>query len=136
MADLLFIYGTLLNDDNEFAIYLKNNSSFYAEGKIKGKLYDLGEYPGAVLTTDTNGYIYGSILMLNDPEGAIEIIDNYEGYDEGQEQPNLFVRVLAEVFTEQGRVNCWVYEYNLPIKGLPLIEGGRYGVKKGDKSRA
>ena len=31
----LFVYGTLLDDGNEFAIYLKNNCSFYAEGRFK-----------------------------------------------------------------------------------------------------
>jgi len=45
MSDLLFIYGTLLKDDNEHAVYLKNNSTFYSAGKLKGKLYDIGEYP-------------------------------------------------------------------------------------------
>lgn len=126
MNDLLFIYGTLLNEDNEFAVYLKNNSSFYAEGKINGQLYDLGEYPGAILSLNNGEYIYGSIVRLSNPEKVLAVVDDYEGYGDEQEQPNLFVRVLAEVETEKGRVTCWVYEYNLSVEGLVQIESGKY----------
>ena len=126
MIDLLFIYGTLLNDDNEFAIYLKNNSSFYAEGRINGRLYDLGEYPGAVLSPNCGEYIYGSIVKLYNPEKVLPVIDDYEGYGDEQLQPNLFVRVLTEVITEQGSVDCWVYAYNLPVDVFSQIGSGRY----------
>jgi len=39
----LFVYGTLLDESNEFAIYLKQNCSYYSKGKFRGRLYDLGE---------------------------------------------------------------------------------------------
>src|ERR1700749_172942 len=103
MNNLLFIYGTLLNGDNEYAVYLENNSRFYAEGRIKGKLYDVGEYPGAVLL-ESEDYIYGTILQLNDPEKVLSVLDDYEGYGQGQQEPYLFIRVLAEVWTENGKV--------------------------------
>jgi gamma-glutamylcyclotransferase (GGCT)/AIG2-like uncharacterized protein YtfP len=122
----LFVYGTLLDDGNELAGYLKNNSGFYSEGKINGRLYDIGEYPGAILSSDNNEYVYGNILKLNDTEKVLLVIDDYEGYGDEQVQPNLFRRVLAEALTETGRVNCWVYVYNLSVDGLPLIKSGRY----------
>ena len=126
MNNLLFVYGTLLNGDNEFAIYLKNNSSFYLPGKVKGELYDAGDYPAAILTPQRDGYIYGDILEINDPEKVLQVIDDYEGFGADQQQPNEFVRVAAEVETEWGLVICWVYTYNLPVGGLTLIENGKY----------
>jgi gamma-glutamylcyclotransferase (GGCT)/AIG2-like uncharacterized protein YtfP len=126
MGNLLFVYGTLLNEDNEYAIYLKNNSSFYSEGKIKGKLYDLGEYPGAVLSQNEGEYIYGSIVKLNDTETVLALVDDYEGYGDKQQQPNLFIRILTDAETNNGPVSCWIYLYNLPTNNLMPIENGRY----------
>jgi gamma-glutamylcyclotransferase (GGCT)/AIG2-like uncharacterized protein YtfP len=126
MNNLLFVYGTLLNGDNEFAIFLKNNSRFYLPGKIRGKLYDAGEYPAAVLESEGDDYIYGNILQINHPEKVFPVIDDYEGFGTEQLQPNEFVRVTAEVETEQGLTICWAYVYNLPTTGLALIGNGKY----------
>jgi gamma-glutamylcyclotransferase (GGCT)/AIG2-like uncharacterized protein YtfP len=126
MNNLLFVYGTLLNKDNEYALYLKNNSRFHSYGKTKGKLYDIGEYPGAILLPKGEDYIYGSILELDHPEDIFPIIDDYEGYGNGQSVPNEFIRLIASVETSSTIINCWVYVYNLPIEGLKLIKNGRY----------
>src|ERR1700709_927884 len=126
MNNLLFVYGALLDNDNEFAVFLKNNSKFYSEGKLKGKLYDIGEYPGAVFYSDDESYIYGSILELTNIEKVLPVIDEYEGYGDDQIQPNEFIRALANIETDAGSVSCWLYLYNLPVAGLPVIESGRY----------
>ena len=125
MNDLLFAYGTLLDADNEFAIYLKSNSRFYAEGRVKGKLYGIGEYPGAVLA-DGDSFIYGSILKIDEPVKVFPVIDDYEGFGDDQSHPNEFIRVLAEVETETEIMDCWIYLYNLPVAGLTWIKDGRY----------
>jgi gamma-glutamylcyclotransferase (GGCT)/AIG2-like uncharacterized protein YtfP len=126
MNNLLFVYGTLLDEDNEYAIYLKSNSRYYSLGKLKGKLYNLGEYPGAILHDESGGYIQGSVLQIDDPVKILPVIDYYEGFGEKESQPNEFIRVSAEVETDIGPVICWVYLYNLPVTGLALIENGRY----------
>ena len=126
MNNLLFVYGTLLDNDNEFAVFLKNNSKFHSPGKLKGKLYDIGEYPGAVFYSDDENYIYGNILELINIEKVLPVIDDYEGYGDDQIQPNEFVRALASVETQADNVICWLYLYNLPVAGLPIIESGRY----------
>lgn len=122
--ELLFVYGSLLNTDNEFANYLNSNALIYGTGKIKGVLYDIGEYPGAVIAAE--GYIFGTIFKLNNADGALKILDDYEGFGSGQEQPNLFVRELMPVETGTFVINCWVYLYNRPVKGLPQIPSGDY----------
>jgi len=109
MNNLLFVYGTLLDNNNEFAVFLKNNSRFYSPGKLKGKLYDIGEYPGAAFCGDDENYIYGSILELINIEKVLPVIDDYEGYGDAQVQPNEFIRALASVETQAGSVICWLY---------------------------
>ena len=122
----LFVYGTLLNADNEFAIYLKNNCSFYATSKFKGRLYDVGEYPGAIADDQYTGYVYGSIFIMKDAASALKHLDYYEGFGPEQEQPNLFVRETIKVEIENGLISCWCYLYNLSVDGLPLIISGDY----------
>jgi len=127
MADnYLFVYGTLLNGDNEFAIYLKNNCRFYANGKFKGRLYDVGEYPGAIADNQTKGYVYGGIFLIYDTERVLKQLDDYEGFGPEQEQPNLFVRDIISIDSNNGPLDCWCYLYNLPVEGLPLIASGDY----------
>jgi len=125
MNDLLFVYGTLLDDDNKYGVYLRDNSRFYSEAAVKGKLYDIGEYPGAVLCDECD-LIYGVILQMDDPGATLGLLDIYEGFGASQPQPNEFIRVQAEAQTTSGPVECWIYLYNLPTCGLILTENGRY----------
>jgi gamma-glutamylcyclotransferase (GGCT)/AIG2-like uncharacterized protein YtfP len=120
----LFVYGTLLDDDNEFGRYLKHNCSYYAEGRFKGRLYDIGEYPGAVALSP--GYVYGSIYVMNDPAETLKVLDDYEGFGEEQEQPNLFVREVIEVEIDVKKLACWVYLYNLATDNYPQVLSGKY----------
>jgi gamma-glutamylcyclotransferase (GGCT)/AIG2-like uncharacterized protein YtfP len=122
----LFVYGTLLNNTNEFAVYLKNNSTFYKKAKFRGKLYDIGQYPGAIFQPDNDGFVYGSIFVMKDADDTLKILDDYEGYGYDHPQPNEFVRELIEVETDDKSVECWVYLYNWPVEGLSLIVSGKY----------
>ncbi|WP_158993278.1 gamma-glutamylcyclotransferase [Mucilaginibacter sp. L196] len=122
----LFVYGTLLNESNEFAIYLKQNCNYFGKGKLKGRLYDLGEYPGAIPDENYPGYVYGSICELKNTAGALRFLDYYEGFGDDQDQPNLFIRELLGVETNGGLIDCWVYLYNLPVEDFRVIESGDY----------
>lgn len=126
MNNLLFVYGTLLDNDNEFAVYLRDNGKLYAEGRIRGKLYDIGEYPGAVLSDEDNSYVYGVILKLDNATEVLHVVDEYEGFGAGQTWPNEFVRVLTIAETEKGAAQCWIYLYNFSTTNLPQITSGKY----------
>lgn len=125
MNDKLFVYGTLLDEDNKYGIYLRHNSRFYATGKVKGKLYHLGEYPGAIL--EGEHHIYGTILQMDNAVEALGLIDIYEGFGDQEPQPNEFIRILTLSETDRGSVGCWIYVYNLPYQSFPRIETGIYG---------
>jgi gamma-glutamylcyclotransferase (GGCT)/AIG2-like uncharacterized protein YtfP len=123
--DLLFVYGTLLSTNNEFAKYLRQNATFYNTGKIKGRLYDMGNYPGVIANTGKDYDIVGSIYQLKSAD-AWKTIDGYESYGEGQPQPYLYIRKMLPVTTPDGVIEAWVYIYNLSVEGLVEIEGGDY----------
>ena len=124
-TNFLFIYGTLLNSGNEFAVYLQKNSGLYGKGKFKGRLYDIGEYPGAVEDKNEKSYIHGSIVSLN-TQDVLKLLDHYEGFGADEAQPNLFIRKLINAETTGGVIKCWAYLYNLPVDKLQLISSGDY----------
>jgi gamma-glutamylcyclotransferase (GGCT)/AIG2-like uncharacterized protein YtfP len=126
MNKLLFVYGTLLIADNEFAVYLKNNSSVLSSGKFKGKMYDIGTYPGVIPDPENKRVVSGSVCQLNDPQEVFKILDDYEGFGGNQQQPYLFVRELLSIETPDGPVSCWIYLYNLSVDGLFEITSGDY----------
>ena len=122
----LFVYGTLLNDSNSYGAYLQQHCTLLQAGKFRGRLYDIGEYPGAISDVSSDQYVHGSIYRMDEPEKILKIIDDYEGFGNDQEQPNLFLRILIPIETMDAQVECWVYVYNLPVDGLLLITSGRY----------
>ncbi|ASU35019.1 gamma-glutamylcyclotransferase family protein [Mucilaginibacter xinganensis] len=126
ICSYLFVYGSLLDDKNKFAIYLKDNCTFYADGKLTGKLYDIGEYPGAILQTEDANYVHGKVFLINKPQALFEQLDDYEGYGETQPQPNEFIRVLADIAVEAELLRCWTYLYNLPVEEFKQIVSGNY----------
>ena len=126
MINKLFIYGSLLQTDNEFGRYLKQHAKSYKHGKFKGKLYDAGEYPGAITYPYGDYYVHGSIVQIDNPIETLKYIDNYEGFGNDQLQPNLFIRELLDIETDNEIVECWIYLYNHSIINLPQIISGDY----------
>ncbi|MFD0749072.1 gamma-glutamylcyclotransferase [Mucilaginibacter calamicampi] len=123
--NLLFVYGSLLDGNNEFGRYLLHNADFVDIAIFKGRLYNCGEYPGAI--ADDAGYdIKGRIYCLNNPANDFDILDDYEGFGAEQIQPNLFIRQLETVTIESKSIECWIYLYNLPVNGLTEIITGDY----------
>ncbi len=122
----LFVYGTLLDSANSYGAYLQQHCILLKTGRFKGKLYDIGEYPGAIAHESTDQHVHGSIYLMNEPEKILVFIDDYEGFGNDQEQPNLFIRELTPIETDMGTVQCWIYLYNLPVNNLPQIQSGRY----------
>ena len=122
----LFVYGTLLDRQNEFGDYLNAKCSFYADGKFKGRLYDIGEYPGAVPVAGGSDYVYGKIFLVNDPDNVMKRLDDYEGFGANQPQPNEFTRQLVAIETADKTIECWMYLYNLPVDKIFRIASGDY----------
>ncbi|WP_419699156.1 gamma-glutamylcyclotransferase family protein [Mucilaginibacter sp. NFX135] len=122
----LFVYGTLLDSANSYGAYLQQHCTLLQTGKFRGRLYDAGEYPAAIIDTNINQYVQGSIYLMDEPGKILSFIDDYEGFGDDQEQPNLFVRELTTIETGLGMIECWVYVYNLPVDGFLLIKSGNY----------
>jgi gamma-glutamylcyclotransferase (GGCT)/AIG2-like uncharacterized protein YtfP len=125
-SNYLFVYGTLLDEKNQFGAYLKNHCSFFQQGKFRGKLYNIGNYPGAIAQPGGDTYVFGSIFILNDTDEILKILDEYEGVGPANPQPTEYTRELIGIEARDEFIKCWVYLYNRPVENLALIKDGRY----------
>jgi len=122
----LFVYGSLLDPSNQFALFLRKHCSFFGDAKLRGKLYHIGPYPGAIHIPGSKTFIHGKVFMIDDRGSVLPILDTYEGFGESEIQPNEFIRKLVGVETEKDLLKCWVYLYNWPVEGLKVISSGDY----------
>lgn len=120
----LFSYGTLQpgRAPAEIAPVVRRLRPV-GRGKVRGRLYDLGEYPGAVLSR-TGRVIVGQIFEVPDSPDIIEKLDEYEGFDPAHPRASLFVRKRSFVSAGNGkRVLCWIYVYNRNPGDAPPVAG-------------
>ena len=132
----LFSYGTLLPEHapREIAPTVRRLRRV-GQGFVRGKLYDLGDYPGAVLTR--NGpLIRGLVFELPDDPSVLEQLDRYEEFDSSRPNGSLFVRKRRVVNLQNGKkIVCWIYTYNGSTDTASPLPSGRYTKAKNRASR-
>jgi gamma-glutamylcyclotransferase (GGCT)/AIG2-like uncharacterized protein YtfP len=122
----LFVYGTLRRGLAPPVIAdVVNRLRVEGPATIRGRLYDLGDYPGCVLD-DEGGAVHGVLLEIADP-GVLEALDAYECYAAHDAAGSLFCRTVCDAVTADARVvSAWVYVYNRDLSDARLITSGRY----------
>src|ERR1043165_1323503 len=97
----LFVYGSLLSGFKSQAHeYIMRYFNLVSAGTIRGKLYDLGEYPAA-LPANEDTFIKGELYRIkNEPEFSYAIgqLDDYEGVTAEPGEQQLYKRELADVY--------------------------------------
>lgn len=125
MKQFLFIYGTLLPDIAPSEILdASKKLKFIGKGFVFGRLYDLGDYPAAILNAD--GKIFGRVFQLPEDENILPEFDKFEGYSPHNLPKSLYLRKKVNVFLNDKTLSCWVYEYNQDISNAVTIESGNY----------
>lgn len=117
---LLFVYGTLRSTSGHpMHRKLRAESDFVGPGTFRGRLYDLGNYPGAVLSRSNGDRVRGEIYRLREPARTLSALDAYED--------KAFRRLKTTIRREDGaRTQCWIYVYTLPVTRFRRIAGGNY----------
>ena len=127
MVDLLFVYGTLMQDfSSEITQVLRSKSKFIGEGWISGTLYDLGSYPGLVYMAGMEDKVRGEIYQMYRPELLLPVLDYYEMMDPAQPAANEYNRSLLPIRSAGQIMECWTYIYQQSVAGLPKITSGDY----------
>lgn len=123
----LFVYGSLRSGfQHEAYQYIAQYFTLVGAATVKGKLYDMGEYPVAVPTNDEN-FIQGELYTVSRPEEFSYIIgqlDDYEGvYAEEGETP-VYSRGATTAYCNGQQPMAWVYWFTGSTTGLPQILHG------------
>lgn len=123
----LFVYGSLRSGFNHPAYaYISTHFTLAGSAKVKGKLYDLGDYPAALPANDEY-YIIGELYQLKEEQEfswAIAQIDDYEGINPEPGETALYKRELTTVYINDHTTTAWIYWYNNTIEDKPLIASG------------
>ncbi|MBP6025340.1 gamma-glutamylcyclotransferase family protein [Ferruginibacter sp.] len=123
----LFVYGSLRSGFQHAAYqYMAKYFQLSGHATVKGKLYDMGDYPVALPTIEEK-FIQGELYTLNEADDFSYVIgqlDDYEGlYAEEGETP-LYKRELATVFCNGQSSTAWIYWFNGNVNNLQEIESG------------
>lgn len=123
----LFVYGSLRRGFHSSAFeYISRYFDFISDATVKGKLFDMGDYPAAI-PVEGPDLIKGELYRIkNEPEfpWAIGQLDDYEGVLSENDETALYRRDITDVFTDKGLIRAWVYWFNGDTTGKPRIESG------------
>jgi len=128
MSEYLFVYGTLLSRyGHPLHRLLAEQADYIGRARMTGRLYDLGEYPGMVITLNTGARVWGELYRLRDPCSILASLDLYEACPASNTRSGEYRRRHAIArLTRGGSLRSWVYDYQGPIRGRILIRSGDY----------
>jgi gamma-glutamylcyclotransferase (GGCT)/AIG2-like uncharacterized protein YtfP len=128
MSQHLFLYGTLLPSEapEEIASIVKRFRRL-GSAHVRGRLYDFGEFPGAVLDSSSRTMIHGELVALPSDQRILETLDRYEEFDPVAPKKSLFIRKKVRVLMADGsRRESWIYVYNKAPGKAKVVRGGDY----------
>lgn len=99
MALYLFVYGALRRGQLLHHELVRAQAEFVGEARMRGRLYDLGRYPGAV--AEGSQVIAGELYRLPEPEAAFRRLDAVEGRQ--------YKRAIVRVDLAGGTQQAWAY---------------------------
>lgn len=142
-TEYLLVYGTLLASELPRApIDVAASLQLIGRRRIRGRLYDLGEYPGLVPGDDL---VEAELHALADP-GVLTALDAYEGFDPDDPQGSLFLRRSIRVprfgtgpdcrWFDRQTIDAWVYTYNRAVDPAARIASGCWRAHLEERSRS
>lgn len=119
--DHLFLYGTLMRGEAAHLRFaLSTRACFVGDGRVPGRLLDLGGYPGLVAG---DGMVEGELHRILDPTLLAEL-DRYEACDPAAGADAEYVR--ERVAVPGYRSPAWVYRYRGAFDRSRLLPGTRW----------
>jgi putative glutamine amidotransferase len=124
--DLLFVYGTLRPGCAPASVApLVSQMRVLSEGTLRGRMYDIGSYPGVV--PDESAELIHGVILSGAAEVLLAQLDAYEGCDPKDLHGSLYRRQRCRASLASGEsCEAWVYVYNRPVADSRLIPSGRY----------
>jgi len=130
-AVYLFVYGTLQPGFiNPFAQMLHHNSRCAGPGIMSGRLYNIGQYPGAVHDPNSSASVHGTIFDITETPNLLTRLDHYEGVGNPPTPADEYIRDMVHISFGTVELRCWTYLYNWPVLESQQIVSGRYSMNE------
>lgn len=124
--DYLFVYGTLRKHTARHDL-LQRFCEYIDNGTLSGYLYQIGHYPGVILSDDPCQRVIGEVYRIKNQQSLFAELDDYEECSSSFPEPHEYIRQLQTITLDSGyHVKAWVYLYNQSITGLKLIPSGDF----------
>lgn len=122
----IFLYGTLKREfHHEILNTIADDVEYVGETLLHGKMYDIGEYPGAI--PDDKAMIKGDVFRLIKPRKVISVLDEYEGYYPRNLNQSEYLRRKEKLKLKNSKkIDAWIYWYNNSVEGKKLIRHRDY----------
>lgn len=117
MIGVFAFYGSLLDPALRRRLGVEPLLRRLRPCEIRGRLFDLGPYPGLV---PGPGRVRGELFAALD-SAAVELLDQFEECDC---DPPLFVRRRARLI--EPSLEAWVYFYDRPVAQRRRLRAGRW----------
>ena len=112
---LVFVYGSLRRGNVGAMSVRFPEATYVAEGKVCGRLYDLGAYPGLLLDGSAP-MVTGEVYEVDDD--TLDRLDEFELTSD-------YSRKQVEVEHGSERMECWIYVPEAEVlTGCELIASG------------
>jgi gamma-glutamylcyclotransferase (GGCT)/AIG2-like uncharacterized protein YtfP len=122
----LFVYGSLRRDAPGSRHELLGDAECLGPGRVRGRLLDLGAYPGLVAAVTRDEWVRGEVYAIPGRR-TLARLDAYEDYDPERPERSLFLRREAAVELDStATVTAWVYVYAGPARRARRIASGDY----------
>lgn len=123
----VFVYGSLRKGFLHPAYeYISRYFSLVGEGKVKGRLYDQGDFPAAI-PTNGESFIIGELYCIKHPDQfawALAQLDDYEGLNTEHDETAMYRREAVTIFLPDRTTEAWVYWFNGLVNEKAFIESG------------
>lgn len=119
----VFVYGGLMYGFDLHAPLA--NCFFLGRGTVKGRLFDLGRYPGLVPGSEE---VWGEVYEVDAP--LTETLDGIEGYDPVRDEGPYLRRPVQVRFGDEA-IEAHAYFYNGPLGEAVVVAGGDFVRSRG-----
>jgi gamma-glutamylcyclotransferase (GGCT)/AIG2-like uncharacterized protein YtfP len=127
-TEFIFVYGTLLKQmASSMYDVLAGYSEFFSVGAMRGILYEVSGYPGAIESREGNDKVFGELYKMLDQKLVLARLDDYEECSDKFPVPHEYIRKQLSIeLSGGGSVVAWVYLYNHDVSKLQQIMSGNY----------
>jgi gamma-glutamylcyclotransferase (GGCT)/AIG2-like uncharacterized protein YtfP len=108
---------------------LARYSRYLAHGSVEAELYDLGDYPGIVLSPGRQSRALGEVYALNSKrtDEIWPVLDAYEGCGANDPEPHEYRRERVQVTLSGGsKLDAWAYVLQHVPETAVRVLGGDY----------